>query len=408
MASRLRWGGALLLLLLLAAGCTAASTQGPPEAWATLLLPGESIAAPDRRLLVPFADHPQQLLPEGDALRWRESLRSERPDILLLPLELRSAWLEHDPWFQVHYRLLAEERAGATGWQLYGAIPHPEEEAPWQRRDDRLQTPDGGELRLLAYRLGEPNLRGGEALHLALRWEVAADLSLPLAMEVQLTDADGRLLAREVRWADQLQTERWKAGLTLTTRHRLGLPAELPPGTYALRLAFDPPLALAGETGQTTPLTLTTLTRLPDIRLSPPPSPTHPMSATFGGAIGFLGYDAPLRVPTGGTLPLVLYWQAKAPVPLDAKVFVHLLSAEGVPLAQADAIPVQWRYPTGRWQVGEFICDAHRLDLAEVPRGDYRLTIGFYDPATGERLPVIGEAADPAQRYLLLGLVAVR
>ncbi len=416
MASRhlLRRLGGMLALWLILVGCRSAPAPAREEAVEFLrgyLLPDERLAIADAALSASFPGQEVVALPQGDAMEWRAALRREGADELLLPLDTRQALLAHDPWFRRHYRLVHRvepPEPGEVGWAIYTALPHPEEEAEWHPVGQRLATPGGGQLSLAAYRLSAGPHPDEAGMALALRWCVEADLTTALAMEVELTDLEGGPLARDIDWPDQLHTERWKQGLCLTTEHALPALAALPEGQYALRLAFDPPLVLSGEPVRTTPLTLTTLTRLPDVRLSPPPAPTHPMSATFGSAIGFLGYDAPLRLAPGQTLPIVLYWQAKAPVPFDAKVFVHLLTPQGQLVAQADGVPLQWQYPTGRWQPGEFICDRYTLDLNRLPRGDYLLAVGFYDPATGERLPVTAPQADAAQRHLRLGIVSIR
>jgi hypothetical protein len=44
--------------------------------------------------------------------------------------------------------------------------------------------------------------------------------------------------------------------------------------------------------------------------------------------------------------------------------------------------------PTTTWLPGEIIADAYSLPLpADLPAGEYRLIVGFYNPTTGERLP---------------------
>jgi len=83
-----------------------------------------------------------------------------------------------------------------------------------------------------------------------------------------------------------------------------------------------------------------------------------------------------------------LVWQARRQVNQEYKVFVHLLGADGRPIAQSDAVPVGWTRPTFGWRVGEFVTDVHTLDLApNLAPGVYRLVVGMYD-ITGQRLSV--------------------
>jgi hypothetical protein len=100
---------------------------------------------------------------------------------------------------------------------------------------------------------------------------------------------------------------------------------------------------------------------------------------------------------------VALYWQVQDVVVEDLKVFVHLFSSEGTLVAQSDVVPVGWAYPTTAWQPGETVRDVHVISLdGELPRGDYRVVVGMYDPATGERLalrdarglPIADDAAE--------------
>jgi hypothetical protein len=90
------------------------------------------------------------------------------------------------------------------------------------------------------------------------------------------------------------------------------------------------------------------------------------------------------------TLSLTLTWQALAPVPEDYTVFAHLLVGDEK-LAQADARPCEGGCPTNAWRPGEIVVDWHRFALPPgAPAGPYRLAVGLYLLATGERVPVVG------------------
>jgi hypothetical protein len=91
-----------------------------------------------------------------------------------------------------------------------------------------------------------------------------------------------------------------------------------------------------------------------------------------------------------------LYWEARQPVQHRYKVFTHILGSslnpgDGTPVwGQQDNEPVAGTRPTSTWQPNEVIVDDYLLVLdPQAPPGDYTLEIGLYDPATGERLPVL-------------------
>jgi hypothetical protein len=69
--------------------------------------------------------------------------------------------------------------------------------------------------------------------------------------------------------------------------------------------------------------------------------------------------------------------------------------------AQHDALPCGGAYPA--WQPGEVIIETYRLALpSDLPPGEFALNIGWYNETSGERLPVVDEAGQPAADNLLL------
>jgi hypothetical protein len=90
------------------------------------------------------------------------------------------------------------------------------------------------------------------------------------------------------------------------------------------------------------------------------------------------------------TVTLTLTWQALATVPEDYTVFVHLL-ANGTKIAQSDAWPCGGECPTSGWRPGVIVVDRHPIALPPgAPPGPYRLAVGLYLQASGERVPVVG------------------
>jgi hypothetical protein len=166
-----------------------------------------------------------------------------------------------------------------------------------------------------------------------------------------------------------------------------------------------------GEEAHETRLLLSRVHRPPSISTAPL-TPDHTFSAAFGSEIELLGYDMTDRIAPGDKLRVALYWYVLQSVPLDYKVFVHLLSLEDPPalLTQDDSIPVGWTYPTTEWQAGETIRDEHTLTIPpSAPRGDYRVVVGLYNPDTNES-PVVYDAdgSEIADRRVVLDQVQVR
>jgi hypothetical protein len=91
------------------------------------------------------------------------------------------------------------------------------------------------------------------------------------------------------------------------------------------------------------------------------------------------------------TLTLTLTWQAVASVAHDYTVFVHLLTGDGTKVTQQDVRPCGGLCPTDAWEPGEIVVDAYRLDLLDdALQPPYRLAVGLYLLASGERAVVVG------------------
>ncbi|MCS7003009.1 MAG: hypothetical protein NZ518_09190, partial [Dehalococcoidia bacterium] len=87
----------------------------------------------------------------------------------------------------------------------------------------------------------------------------------------------------------------------------------------------------------------------------------------------------------------------------DLAVFVHLVDADGRPLAQHDSRPANGDAPTAGWTPGEFIQDPHRLVVPpETPPGTYRVIVGLYAPHTGARRAVVDAEGAPVGDFAQL------
>jgi len=122
-----------------------------------------------------------------------------------------------------------------------------------------------------------------------------------------------------------------------------------------------------------------------------------PEGATnFDDKIALLGavVDAERLVP-GGQLPVALTWQGLTEMDEDYTVFVQVLDAADRIVGQVDAWPVQGTFPTSQWRPGQVVADPHLVQLsADMEPGEYRVIVGLYLLATGQRLPVVDGAGD--------------
>jgi hypothetical protein len=130
----------------------------------------------------------------------------------------------------------------------------------------------------------------------------------------------------------------------------------------------------------------------PDETVRPDWRPERAARASFGDALALVGYAAPEGgLVAGDEVSFRLYWRAARTAPGRYTVFTHLLDADGKRVAQLDHEPRAGRSPTLDWVAGEVVADPYRLRLPAEGAGrpPYRLLVGLYDTASGQRLPLV-------------------
>lgn len=118
--------------------------------------------------------------------------------------------------------------------------------------------------------------------------------------------------------------------------------------------------------------------------------PRYPLSANLDNQIEILGYDLASPPRAGEPLQLVLYWRAlsRARGDIDYSFFLHLVDLRGYLWAQADSLG----YPPSSWQEGDLVAEWFTLPIPpDTPPREYRLQVGLYDRATGERVKMAEE-----------------
>lgn len=128
----------------------------------------------------------------------------------------------------------------------------------------------------------------------------------------------------------------------------------------------------------------------------------HPLQANFSDQIMLQGYTLnPDRLTPGANLRLTLFWQALQQVQENYWVFLHVRDGLGRTVAQFDYQPYDGGYPTRHWQPGQLLTDSHEFPVpADFPSGEYRLMIGFYNPETLARLPLLNDQSGENALFL--------
>ena len=139
---------------------------------------------------------------------------------------------------------------------------------------------------------------------------------------------------------------------------------------------------------------------------APVPAPEYLLDGTFGAAVALRGYDLAVEAdPAGDSLVLTLHWECLAEMAEAYTVMVHVVGADGEPLAYGDGPPLGGALPTDYWRPGDVLRDAHTVALpAGALDGSLAVRVGLYRLETFEGLPAAGEGA--AGDHVVVGVRA--
>ncbi len=136
--------------------------------------------------------------------------------------------------------------------------------------------------------------------------------------------------------------------------------------------------------------------------------PGEGLDVNFGDAVRLRGWRLnEERLHPGTPLTLTLAWEATVELNDQYVVFLHLLSSDGVLVAQLDAPLVENLSPSA-WPPGTTFSYPATIELpGELPPGDYHLLVGVYLWPSLERLPVLADVPGAEMRVVELGNVRV-
>ncbi len=271
----------------------------------------------------------------------------------------------------------------------------------------RIDLRDG--VRFLGYSLDGGPAAPGETRKVSLFWQATEGPAADYTAFVQLLDRDGSLAANwEAPPGAAYPTSAWTPGTLIRTQAFFRVPATLADGRYPLiaglfRAADGARLLAAGGADHLALARVTVRGRPHEMAA---PQPQFAADVQFGDAARLVGYDLSVQqAAAGGSFAVTLHWQALAATGRPYSVFVHLLDAAGEIRGYGDSEPGNGAYPTPGWLAGEYLADAHTVNVqADAAAGAYRIAVGFYDPGTGERLAL----PDGADRFVLEQVVLVR
>lgn len=257
-------------------------------------------------------------------------------------------------------------------------------------------------LTLRGFALNRATLGPGETLRVVLYWQATTPIADRHTLQLELADDNGSIWTQ---WRGDpvsgYPTNAWHPGETLRNWYDLSLPAEIPAGSYSVRLSL--------------PASGSQSVRLGQVQVSGrahyfvAPSPQHALSARFGDFAELLGYSTDRQIMRPGeTLHLTLCWRAVATPPTAYTVFAHLLDEQSRLWGQQDSQPQSGAAPTTSWLPGEILTDTVVLPLPpDAPSGRYPIEIGMYQAQSGARLAITDDQNKPLGDHLILESILV-
>lgn len=263
---------------------------------------------------------------------------------------------------------------------LFSTRRPPDLSVPSMQQHAAVKLDDSVEL--LGNDLSPGPVRSGELIHLRLFWKATGKVSENYKVFVHLLDY------RRQQWAgvdnqplmNRRPTKDWLPGEVIVDDYDLLVPNGIPSGLYTLEVGMYDPNTMQ-RLGKTD-IDIGQVVVRRDVVLPPQAQ----MLSEQLGSLELAGYAGPGSSDLRSPLRFSLYWRALAGQETAYTVFAHLLDASGALVAQSDGPPAGGAFPTTAWPVGDIVEDNREVPLSGLKAGVYKLVIGLYDPATGQRL----------------------
>ena len=227
----------------------------------------------------------------------------------------------------------------------------------------------------------------GDEISLHVLWQITDTLSddyqFMLVWIPQQNDSD-QATSDTVPLVTGYPLDAWQSGDVWRGIHALYVPGTLSGGVYDVALQL---IDTSGESIAAAHVIGTMDVRTPE-RVYTLPESAQSLDTPWQNGLTLRGYDVTAN-------SVRFYWTTAQPLRQNLRYFVHVLASNNETiLAQSDGIPGNWQRPVTGWDTGEIVVTWHTFD--DLPGGTYPLRVGWYQPQTGQRVPLSsgGDALD--------------
>jgi hypothetical protein len=274
-------------------------------------------------------------------------------------------------------------------------LTHPREFNPPSSIPVRVNASFMGEVKLLGYEADLSPKWPGDSIRISATWQSERTMTRNHIVGLHLLDN----LMNPWGQSDQILGSHypnvlWAPGEIVSEVYLVPINPETPAGLYRIEFSlYDYALGTFHFLPASLPAQPDAAQHLylGPVRIMDPAgtsAPSHPLVVNLGGQIQLRGYNlSSATLSRDEPLKLALHWQADKPPSADYTVFTQLIGPDGLVWGQQDNQPQGGRYPTSAWAMHDKVVDRYELKLREgAPPGEYRLLVGMYDLATGQRL----------------------
>ena len=243
-----------------------------------------------------------------------------------------------------------------------------------------------GRMALRRAEVSAREVKPGEVVRVVADWELINQSNFSMRVIAEAVDADGNVLGRAqgVPFGGRFATNRWLFNAVYRDEYAIPINPNAARAVAEVRLGWLSPYENAAALkldGANTNYFVAGRVKIAGVAPSATQEqlPAFAAGATFGNAIRLEGFSQ-------SNSSFSFAFRVIQPPQKDYTFFIHALDKDGKPVAQSDGPPGEGKYPTSFWGADERIAERRELVL---PPSAVRVVIGWYDPASGERMAAI-------------------